>query len=304
MPNPQHLAIFAAIIQAGSISAAAAKLGCGKSVVSRQLARLEEELGARLIQRSTRRLALTEIGQLVLQQARQIEQALDNIGQITDHYQQQVRGTLRVSAAVGAQRLLVPMLADFMLQFPQVKIALQLDDRMVDLIAEQVDVAIRTSDLVDSSLVARKLSDNASIIAAAPSYLARAGTPRTPQELREHACLLYVNGGNVYDQWTFVGDDGVYAVQVDGPLHVNDAGSLVMAAVAGAGIVRVQRMLLRPELARGDLVQLLADHPLPPSPATYAIYPAREFLPLKTAAFIDFLQQRLRAAPVAEPASP
>lgn len=157
MPNPQHLASFAAIIQAGSISAAAAKRGCGKSVVSRQLAKLEEELGARLIQRSTRHLALTEIGQLVLQQARQIEQALENIGQITDHYQQQVRGTLRVSAAISAQRVLVP---------------------------------------------------------------------------------------------------------------------------------------------------LLADHPLPPSPASYAIYPAREFLPLKTAAFIDFLQQRMRAPPHAEVASP
>ena len=304
MPNPQHLAIFAAIIQAGSISAAAAKLGCGKSVVSRQLAKLEEELGARLIQRSTRHLALTEIGQLVLQQARQIEHALENIGQITDHYQQQVRGTLRVSAAVSAQRVLVPLLAEFTLQYPQVKIVLQLDDRLVDLIAEQVDVAIRTSALVDSSLVARKLADNASIIVAAPSYLARAGTPRTPQELRGHACLLYVNGGHVYDQWTFVGDDGVYAVQVDGPLHINDGGSLVMAAMAGAGVVRVQRTLLGPELARGELVQLLADYPLPPSPTSYAIYPAREFLPLKTAAFIDFLQQRMRAAPHAEVSSP
>ena len=304
MPNPQHLAIFAAIIQAGSISAAAAKLGCGKSVVSRQLAKLEEELGARLIQRSTRHLALTEIGQLVLQQARQIEHALENIGQITDHYQQQVRGTLRVSAAISAQRVLVPLLAEFTLQYPQVKIALQLDDRLVDLIAEQLDVAIRTSDLVDSSLVARKLADNASIIAAAPSYVARAGTPRTPQELREHACLLYVNGGTVYDQWTFVGDVGVYAVLVDGPLHINDGRSLVTAAVAGAGVVRVQRTLLGPELARAELVQLLADYPLPPSPASYAIYPAREFLPLKTAAFIDFLQQRMRAAPHAEVASP
>ncbi|MBT2323702.1 LysR family transcriptional regulator [Variovorax paradoxus] len=304
MPNPQHLAVFAAIIQAGSISAAAAKLGCGKSVVSRQLAKLEEELGARLIQRSTRHLSLTEIGQLVLQQARQIEHALENIGQITDHYQQQVRGMLRVSAAVGAQRLLVPLLAEFTLLYPQVKIALQLDDRLVDLIAEQVDVAIRTSDLVDSSLVARKLAYNTSIIAAAPSYLARAGTPRTPQELRQHACLLYVNGSTVYDQWSFVGDNGIYAVQVDGPLQINDGGSLVTAAVAGAGIVRVQRMLLRPELARGELVQLLAHCPLPPSPVSYAIYPAREFLPLKTAAFTDFLQQRLRAAPHAEVVPP
>lgn len=297
MPNPQHLAIFAAIIQAGSISAAAAQLGCGKSVVSRQLAKLEAELGARLIQRSTRRLALTEIGRMVLEQAQQIERALDNIGQITDRYQQQVRGTLRVSASIAARRPLVPLLAEFTALYPEVKIALQLEDRLVDLIADQVDVAIRTSNLVDSSLVARKLADNAGIIVAAPSYLARAGTPRTPHELRQHACLLYANGGQVYDQWTFVGDDGVvYAVQVEGALQINDGGSLVTAAVAGAGILRVQRTLLRQELARGELVQVLAHCPLPPSAATYAVYPAREFLALKTAAFVDFLQARMGQA--------
>src|SRR5471032_2142138 len=142
MLNPQRLAIFATIIQAGSISAAATQLGYGKSVVSRQLAKLEEELGARLIQRSTRRLALTEIGELVLQQARQIDRALENIEHLTDHYQQQVRGVLRVSCSIAARRPLVPLLARFSALHPQLKISLQLEDRMVDLIAEQIDVAI------------------------------------------------------------------------------------------------------------------------------------------------------------------
>ena len=201
--------------------------------------------------------------------------------------------SLRVSAAVSAQRLIVPLVAEFTLLYPQVKIALQLDERLVDLIGEHVDVAIRTSDLVDSSLIARKLTETSSIIAAAPSYLARAGTPHTPQALREHACLLYVNGNTVYDQWTFSGDGGTYAVQVDGPIHINDRSSLVTAAVAGAGILRVQRSLMASELLRGDLVHVLAQYPLPSGPSTYAIYPAREFLSLKTAAFIDFLQQRL-----------
>lgn len=291
--NPQRLAIFAAIVRSGSISAAAIQLGCGKSVVSRQLARLELDLGARLIQRSTRRLALTEIGALVLQQAQQIEQALERIGEITDKYQQQVRGLLRVSCSIAARRPLAPLLAEFTALYPQVKVSLQLEDRLVDLIAEQIDVAIRTSHLVDSTLVARKLADNASIIVAAPAYLARAGVPATPHELRAHACLLYANGGRVYDEWTFIGDDGPYVVRVDGPLQINDGGSLVTAAVAGAGILRIPQVLAREELARGELVPVLAHCRLPPAPASYAVYPARDFLALKTVAFVDFLQQRM-----------
>jgi DNA-binding transcriptional LysR family regulator len=295
MLNPQRLAIFATIIQAGSISAAAQQLQCGKSVVSRQLAKLEEELGARLIQRSTRKLALTEIGQLVLQQARQIERALGNIEQLTDQYQQQVRGVLRVSCSIAARRPLVPLLTEFTALYPQVKIALQLEDHLVDLIAEQIDVAIRSSNLVDSSLVARKLADNPSIIVAAPSYLARAGTPATPEQLREHACLVYANGGKVFDEWTFVGPDGPYSVHVDGPLQINDGSSLVTAAAAGAGILRIPVALVREELASGELVPVLAGVPLPQGSATYAVYPAREFLALKTSAFVEFLQMKFRS---------
>ncbi|NRR33634.1 LysR family transcriptional regulator [Oxalobacteraceae bacterium] len=293
MPNPQYLAVFASIIKEGSISAAATQLGVGKSVVSRQLAKLEEELGARLIQRSTRRLALTEIGELVLEQARQIERALGNIEQLTDQYQQQVRGMLRVSCSIAARRLLVPLLTEFTALHPQVRIALQLEDRMVDLIAEQIDVAIRTTSMVDSTLVARKLADNPSCIAAAPSYLARAGTPRTPHELTAHACLIYANGGKVFDEWTFMGVDGLYAIRVTGALQINDGGSLVTAAVAGAGIMRGPLGLMRQELARGLLVPVLAHCELPPGPSSYAVYPAREFLAPKTSAFVDFLIERL-----------
>jgi DNA-binding transcriptional LysR family regulator len=292
--NPQRLAVFAAIIQAGSISAAAVQLGCGKSVVSRQLAQLEQDLGARLIQRSTRRLALTEIGQLVLAEARQIERALDKIAHLTDQYQQEVRGLLRVSCAMAGRRVLVPLLAEFTAQYPQVKVALQLEDQMVDLIAEQIDVAIRTSSLVDSTLVARKLADNPAVVVAAPSYLARAGTPRTPQQLAQHACLVYAVGNRVYDDWYF-GAAGT--VRVDGPLQMNDGGALVTAAVGGAGILKVPLPIVADELARGELVRLLEDVALPPGPATYAVYPARDYLPLKTAAFVNFLTQRMQQAP-------
>ncbi|KQV54277.1 MULTISPECIES: LysR family transcriptional regulator [unclassified Duganella] len=298
--NPQRLAIFATIIQSGSISAAAVKLGCGKSVVSRQLAQLEKDLGARLIQRSTRQLALTEVGQLVLEEARQIERSLDKIAHLTDSYQQQVRGLLRVSCSMAGRRVLVPLLADFTALHPQVKISLQLDDAMVDLIAQQIDVAIRTSALVDSTLVARKLAESPSVVCAAPSYLARKGTPRTPQELQQHACLVYAVGARVYDEWNF-GEAGT--VRVDGPLQMNDGGALVTAAAGGAGIIKVPLPIVADELASGQLLRIMEDVDLPPGPATYAVYPAREFLPLKTAAFVDFLRQRLGAVTDPAPAS-
>jgi DNA-binding transcriptional LysR family regulator len=294
MLNPQHLAIFSTIVQAGSISAAAIQLGCGKSVVSRQLARLESDLGARLIQRSTRRLALTEIGEIVLQEARQIEQSLNNIGQLTDQYQQQVRGLLRISCSMAGRRQMVPLVAEFTRLYPQVKIALQLEDHLVDLIAEQVDIAIRSSPLADSSLVARKLADNPRVVVAAPSYLARAGTPKTPAELSAHACLIYASGGRVLDEWTFLDADGPYKVRVGGAIQVNDGGALVNAAVCGAGILLMSKKLVDEELARGELVQILTDYALPPGAPVYAVYPARDWLPLKTSTFIKFLQDKMK----------
>jgi DNA-binding transcriptional LysR family regulator len=295
MLNSQRLAIFATIIQAGSISAAALQLRCGKSVVSRQLAKLEQELGVRLIQRSTRRLALTEIGELVLAEARQIERALVNIEHLTEQHQQEVRGVLRVSCSMAGRRQLVPLLAEFTARYPQVKVALRLEDHMVDLIAEQIDVAIRTSNLVDSTLVARKLSGNPNVIVAAPSYLARAGVPDTVESLQQHACLVYAVGARVYDEWAFIGETGQYTVRVDGPLQMNDGGALVTAATAGVGILRVPRPLVADELASGELVQVLADCVMPPGQSNYAVYPARNYLALKTVAFVNFLIERMGA---------
>jgi DNA-binding transcriptional LysR family regulator len=294
MLNPQHLAIFAAIVQAGSISRAAIQLGCGKSVVSRQLARLEADLGARLIQRSTRRLALTEIGEMVLAEARQIDRALTNIEQLTDQYQQQVRGLLRVSCSMAGRRQMVPLITEFIAMYPQVKVALQLEDHLVDLIAEQVDVAIRASSLVDSSLIARKLAENPRTVVASPAYLQRAGTPQTPERLADHACLVYANGTRAFDEWTFIGPDGQFKVRVNGVIQINDGGALVTAAAAGAGILLIPRELAAEEIARGELVEILQDYQLPPGAPIYAVYPARDWLALKTATFVSFLQERLK----------
>ena len=293
MLHPQLLSVFATIIRTGSISAAAAELRCGKSLVSRQLARLEQDLGARLVQRSTRRLALTEIGEMVLVQARQVAQALANIEELADVQQQQVRGPLRVSCALAHRRFMVPLVVEFAQRYPQIRILLQFEDHLADLIGEQLDVAIRTAWLADSKLVARKLSDNPRITVAAPSYLARAGTPRTPADLLGHACVIYASRTRVFNDWGFIGPEGTCSVRVDGPVQINDGGAMVTAAVAGAGILRIARPLVDDELASGALVPVLAGYALAPGVPTFAVVAAREFLPHKIRTFVDFLQERL-----------
>jgi DNA-binding transcriptional LysR family regulator len=301
MRNPQHLATFATVVACGSISAAAQRMGCGKSVVSRQLAQLEQELGARLLQRSTRRLALTEIGQMVLQQARQIEQALVSIDELTEQFSQQVRGRLRVTCSMAGRSLIMPLVAEFVQRYPQVNVHLTFEDQLVDLIAQQVDVAIRASHMADSSLIARKLADNRNLLVAAPSYLARAGTPQHPDELAQHACLLYAQGTRVWDEWQLGGPGGPYKIQVHGPLCINDGGALLDATRIGCGILSIGRLLVQQQLASGELVPVLPDYPSMAGAPIYAVYPARDWLALKSSAFVSFLQEKfaqpLSAAP-------
>jgi len=294
MLSPQHLATFSAIVSAGSISKAATRLGCGKSVVSRQLAKLEADLGARLIQRTTRRLTLTEVGEAVLLEAQQIDRSLANVEQITGQFQQEVRGRLRVACPRPlGQRYLVPLLTAFTQQHPQVEITLVVEDRLTDLVAEQIDVAIRVAQMEDSTLVARKLAPNPRVLVAAPAYLARAGTPKTPADLAQHNCLLYISGTTVRDEWTFRKGAATTPIRASGNIKMNDGMALAASACAGAGITVLDRLLVEPELASGVLVELLPDYRLAAGPPVYAVYPARKWLPLKTKAFVAFLQERL-----------
>lgn len=293
--NPQRLAMFSAIVHAGSMTKAAATLGIGKSVLSRQLAKLEDDLGTRLIQRSTRRLTLTEIGELVFAEAQHIDRAIANIEQLTEQHQSEVKGRLRVTCPRPlGQRYLVPLLVEFSQRHPKVEVALSVDDRMVDLIAEHIDVAIRVAHLEDSTLVARKLCDNPRVLVAAPAYLQRAGTPRVPSDLLGHECLVYTSGARVFDEWTFLHDGAATTpIRVPAKIQINDGMALVAAAVAGGGVMVIDRLLVGHELASGSLVQLLPDYPLRPGQPVYAVYPARPWLAFKTATFIAFLQERL-----------
>lgn len=293
MLNPQHLAVFATIIRAGSISKAAVQLGCGKSLLSRQLAKLEQDLGARLIQRSTRKLTLTEIGEQVLHEAQRIDTALANIEQMAGQHQQEVRGRLRVTCPVPAVTRLVPVMMEFCKRYPQIDFALQVEDRLVDMIAEQIDVAIRVSHLEDSSLIARKLVDSQRILCASPAYLAHAGHPVVAEDLAQHACLLYISAGRAHDEWTLLQDGEVKKVRVSSHFQSNNGFALVAAACSGAGIVLIDKLIVSKHLQSGELVAVLDNYQLPSGSPVYAVYPARDWLALKTATFVAFLQERL-----------
>ena len=293
MLNPQLLTTFSAIESAGSISAAATRLCCGKSVISRQLARLEADLGTRLIQRTTRKLTLTEVGKVVLLQAQQIDRALSNVAQISGQFQNEVRGPLRVACPRPlGQRHLVPLITEFTRLHPLVEVTLLVEDRMTDLVAEQIDVAIRVANLEDSTLVARKLGENPRTLVAAPAYLARAGVPLAPEDLVQHDCLLWTRDNRVYDEWPFTRDGVTTRVRVQGRIHVNDGMALAATACAGAGIAVLDRLLVEQELRSGDLVELLPAYALSQGPSIYAVYPARQWLALNTATFVEFLVDR------------
>ena len=293
MLNPQLLTTFSAIVSAGSISAAATRLGCGKSVVSRQLARLEADLGTRLIQRTTRKLTLTEVGKVVLQEAQHIDRALSNVAQISGQFQHEVRGPLRVACPRPlGQRHLVPLITEFTRLHPLIEVTLLVEDRLTDLVAEQIDVAIRAAHLEDSTLVARKLADNPRVLVASPAYLGRAGVPLTPHDLTQHDCLLWTRDNRVYDEWPFTRDGVTTRVRVQGRIQVNDGMALAATACAGAGIAVLDRLLVEQELSQGALVALLPDYALAAGPPIHAVYPARQWLALNTATFVAFLLDR------------
>lgn len=292
------LALFACVVRHSSLSGAAQELGLSRSAVSKQLSKFEQQLGARLLQRTTRKLALTELGEEIWREAQAVELALNNVEAISDGYRQHVRGRLKVScsSAIGRAHLL-PLLPLFMQQYPDVELILLFEDRMVDLATEQIDLAIRVGDLPDSSLVARKLGELEWQLAASPEYLAAHGMPTTPQALTQHNCLCYRNNTRAMDVWRFIAgeltgeltDEKIISVQVRGSLAMNDAGALVEAACRGQGILLIDRTLLGSALASGQLVPLLPDFPPAPGLPVYAVYPAREWLPAKTSAMVDFL---------------
>lgn len=286
------LETFVRVAQTGGFSAAARDLGMTPSAVSKQIARLEDRLGARLFNRTTRRLALTEEGQAfhdrtqrILADVAEAEQAVANLGGA-------LRGLLRINVPVAFGRLHVaPLLPDFLAAHPGLRIDVVLNDRFVDLVEEGVDLAIRIGELADSSLIARRLAANRRLVCAAPDYLTRQSTPRAPADLTGHNCLVYTYRASRND-WHFIGPDGArQTAQVAGNLEANNAEALHAAVRAGLGLGLLPHWLVGRDLAEGRLVELLPDFHAPDS-AIYAVYPPGRHLSPKVRGFVDFLAAR------------
>lgn len=289
-PTGTNLLVFAAIADHGSLSAAARHLGIPKSSVSRALDLLEDHFGNRLIERSTRHLRLTEPGLLLLDYAHRIAEEIAGADAAMAGLAAEPAGTLSVTAPHAvAQRLIIPMLPVFLSRYPQIQINIDVSSRVLDLIVEGIDVAIRVGPLAPSSLIARRIGAVTMIVAASPSYLEREGSPQTIADLARHK-LIELGSRATPTRWTF-GNNDVTAPMTPS-LTVDEAGLAREMAVAGLGIVRLPREILFGDLEAGSLVQILPDRPAESAPL-YAVYPSRRALAPKVAAFVDALATTL-----------
>ncbi|MBX3453167.1 LysR family transcriptional regulator [Ferrovibrio sp.] len=291
------LTVFARVAEQGSFTAAAESLRLSKSAVSKQVARLEARLGSRLLTRTTRRLTLTETGRVVLDHAERALAEAQAAEAAVQNLQTAPRGLLRVNMPMSfGLSHVAPLLPEFLAAYPELRVEVSLNDRRVDLLEEDVDVAIRIGDLRDSTLAARRLAPIRGVVCAAPSYIERFGAPKTPDELKWHHCLIYTYLPEP-DIWRF--SDGS-AVRVNGPMRANNGDVLLQAARGGLGIVRLPSFLCGNDLADGALVPLLEEYRLPDS-GVHAVYPAGRHMTPKLRAFIDFLATRFNAGGIDTP---
>lgn len=278
------LVAFVRTVDAGSFASAARLIGASPSAVSKSVARLEQRLGVRLLQRSTRTLGPTAEGaayyERVAPHLRAIEEA-DDIVQAPEN----VRGLLRVTVPSTFGRPLIAAWAgSFLDRYPDIKLELSVTDRRVDLIRESFDIAVRIGELQDTSLIGRSLGTLRYVLAASPGYLDRRGMPRSIDDLKQHACLRYLRAGRPFP-FTFA--DGTRIVP-EGPFDTDDAQYLIEAALEGAGITRFMRLAIQDDLANGRLRIVLPEIPMVSEPI-HVLHPFGRQLPLRVRVFIDFL---------------
>jgi DNA-binding transcriptional LysR family regulator len=290
-PDFATLQTFVIVVETGSLSRAAERLDTTTGAVSRRLAALEQRLGLRLLNRTTRKLSLTEAGELYFEDAGNILRALAEAEDRITHLSDSPRGNLRVAAPLSfGVRALAPLLPGFSARYPGLRVSLDLDDRVVDMLATGADLALRIGPLADSTLVARRICDFRRVICAAPDYLARRGEPAVPADLVAHDCLHYSNIA-LKEEWAF-GDSGSEVVSVTGPLCANNGDLLRKAAIGGMGICALPEFIAAEDLAAGRLKSILAGYPGPVL-TLWALWPSRRFVPAKVRVLVDYLAESL-----------
>lgn len=291
------LEAFIAVVEAGSFTAAAERLDIAKSAVSRRVNALEERLGVQLLRRTTRRLNLTETGKSFYEHSARIVADLEEAEAAVLQQHGELRGNLKVALPLsfGARHMDKPI-AEFSRLHPRVSFDLDLNDRRIDLIAEGVDLAVRIGRLADSTLIARRLFEARTVVAASPAYLEQHGVPRTPDDLAEHRCMVYANLPDPA-KWVCTDKDGVrHAVDVAVTMTASSGDFLCAAAREGLGIVLQPTFIAGESISRGELQAVLTDYQWPVTPA-YAIYPPTRHLSYRVREFIDFLADYFSGVP-------
>ncbi|GAM66302.1 transcriptional regulator [Vibrio sp. JCM 19236] len=286
------LPVFVAVVECGSFSLAAKQLGLTKSAVSKRITLLEESLGIRLLNRTTRKLSLTEAGARYFEYASQaVELAQKGVDAVTE-LQGTPQGRLKITLPMSFGILHIsPLIKEFLELYPKIEIDLQLEDAMVDLVEQGFDLGIRIGDLPVSNLVARRLAPCKSVLCAAPQYLDMRGSPKTPGDLVRYNCLRYsyFRGGS---DWRFSHGGEVFKVVPKGNFEVNNSEAIRQVVLRGLGIAQLPTFIAGKDLASGNLVHLLEEYALPEH-SIYAVFPERKHMPLKVRVFIDFICEKL-----------
>lgn len=291
-----QIRVFVRVAERGSFSAAGRELHVSQSSVSKAITALERSLGARLVNRSTRSVSLTEVGTRYYERCRQIISDLDEAESTVNVLNRSAVGTLKIAAPVPFGLMFIsPRTARFQAHHPLLKIDLDLNDRPLNLVEQNIDVAIRLGHLAHPGLVARKLGDSPFLAVAAPAYLSARGIPQSPKDLAAHQCLLYTQQTHPAE-WSFTKKSSVQTVTVDGNYQSNNLISLKDAAVAGIGIARLPLWMVDTEIKTGSLHRVLEKHPLPAF-GIHAVFPTARQIPTKVRLFVDFLQTELSTVP-------
>ena len=296
MDHLNDMATFASVVAEGSFSRAARNLGLSKATISKRISRLEDRLGARLLNRTTRRLSLTEIGSAFHEHCSRLVAEAEEAEQTVTALTASPRGTLRVNVPMSFGRLhIARAIPQFLAQFPDLKVDITLDDAFVDLVHGGYDLAIRIADLPDSSLVARRLAPSRRVVCGSPGYFRRRGVPETPDDLRDHECLSYRYLATT-GSWPFRKGQRTWSIPVNGSLSANNGDVLLAAAVAGTGLVLVPTFMAEQQLRSGTLRPVLVSY-AESDFGIYAVYPHRRHVSAKVRAFVDYFAERFGPAP-------
>lgn len=296
MENSQLLGcmqIFIAVVDSGSFSASARRLGISQPSVSRQVNALEEHLGVRLIQRTTRRLSLTEAGQIYYEKARQIHADVLDAGQAIAGFKEKPSGVLKIAVPhTWAETTIAPHLGEFLSQYPDIILDIECNDFFQDIIMDRLDLVIRIGTLIDSSYIAVPLTKVRLVLCASSEYLAQYGTPRTPADLQNHNCIIFEK----YDQWLFNDARQIQQINITGTLRTNTVSMMLSALQQNIGISLLPDTLIKPLLQSGQLLDIMPTQNFSiknlPIEQVFALYSNRKHLAAKVRVFIDFFKEK------------